>query len=49
MAAITGITVVANSGLWQALVATLAICAIAGYQLHIQGKIDIRKESQNGC
>lgn len=42
MAAITGITVVANSGSWQALVATLAICAITFYQLKLQGEIDLK-------
>jgi len=47
MAAITGITVVANASLWQSLVATLAICAIAFYQLTIQGRIDMRKEQSN--
>ena len=44
MAAITGITIVANTNLWQSIIATLAICAIAFYQLTIQGKIDLRKE-----
>ncbi len=47
MAAITGITIVASANLWQSIIATLAICAIAFYQLTLQGKIDLRKEPDN--
>jgi ABC-type proline/glycine betaine transport system permease subunit len=44
MAAITGITIVANAGMWQSIMGTIAICAIAFYQLTIQGRIDLKKE-----
>ena len=43
IAAVTGITVVANASLVQSVVATAAICAIVFYQLTLQGKIDLKK------
>lgn len=47
MAAITGITVVANFSLWQSVIATAAISLITCYQLTIQGKIDMKSDMEN--